>query len=39
MSNTTISEEYQQKFTLSDNANTFINPKPRTDPPELYGHI
>jgi len=39
MSNTTISEEYQQKFTLSDNANTFINPKPRTDPPELYGHL
>lgn len=32
-----ISEEYQQKFTLSDNANPFINPKPIQDPPLLYG--
>jgi hypothetical protein len=39
MSNNNISEEYLQKFTLSDNSNPFINPKPRTDPPELYGHL
>lgn len=37
MSINTISEEYQQKFTLSDNANPFINPKPIQDPPLLYG--
>lgn len=35
----TISEEYQQKFRIADNANPFLNPKPRTDPPELYGHL
>lgn len=37
----TISEEYKQKFTLSDNANPFINPPPRQDPenPVLYPNL
>ncbi len=36
---TTISEEYQQKFRIADNANPFLNPIPRTDPPQLYGKL
>lgn len=39
MSIDTISEEYKQKFKLSDNANPFINPKPIQDPPLLYGNL
>lgn len=35
----TISDEYKQKFTLSDNSNPFINPKPIQDPPLLYGNL
>jgi hypothetical protein len=35
----TINEEYKQKFTLSDNSNPFINPKPIKDPPVLYGNL
>lgn len=37
----TISEEYKQKFTLSDNANPFINPPPVQDPdnPVLYPNL
>lgn len=34
-----ISEEYQQKFTLSDNANPFVNPNYYQDKPITYDAV